>query len=537
LVEIAGGFFKALGKVPGMGWAKSIGKGLDDIAAKAKIASKNLADLKSSFAGMGNVSMTTGTAGVTGGSTTDTPVTTTTTSISNAKKRADEIAKTLKTVASVYSSMNKVIADSEDKVADATKRRDKDTAEARARYRETIADADKALFEASAKAFKRNKEQLDSISKDYAKRTLELETKLQDAMTDLRKKAAEKSTDLVKRAAEKQETLVQQSIDRLRNAFASKTQFSLVEAFGSGASGETILGTLKSQMSEAKNLAEKAAFLQANGFSQTFIEQVMSAGPKVGNELADAILNSTPETIRELQKTFSEMESVSNNGLDALAKSMNTGGKLATKELTDAYAQVAIDLQTSLVEVQTELTEALDEANQNFNKAMTEANALRDEGLAEAAKDLQEALAEANQDYQDAVAEAEKTLADTLEEIQVSYKESIDQIAKDTQEKIDELQAKLKELAATLAALGATSAAAGVLANAPKYNNPAPINSGSVADWRRGEENSMATFAITQNISYPTASASEISAQTLNAIKFGTTNVPVLSQRGARVDK
>ena len=40
LVEIAGKFFSALGKVPGMGWAKTVGKGLDEISEKIKLSNE-----------------------------------------------------------------------------------------------------------------------------------------------------------------------------------------------------------------------------------------------------------------------------------------------------------------------------------------------------------------------------------------------------------------------------------------------------------------------------------------------------------------
>jgi ABC-type transporter Mla subunit MlaD len=166
---------------------------------------------------------------------------------------------------------------------------------------------------------------------------------------------------------------------------------------------------------------------------------------------------------------------------------------------------------------------------------MIEAQAERDDKLAEAAKDLKEALAEADKNYKESVVEAQKTLAESLADVQKTYNEALDQIAKDTQERIDDLKEKLTELAKTLAELGAKQAAVNALKNAPTVTPIIPRTSGSVADWRRGEEASMSNFAITQNISYPTASASEISAQTMNAIKFGTATL-TLSQRGARVD-
>jgi len=123
--------------------------------------------------------------------------------------------------------------------------------------------------------------------------------------------------------------------------------------------------------------------------------------------------------------------------------------------------------------------------------------------------------------------------------VQKTYNEALDQIAKDTQERIDDLKEKLTELAKTLAELGAKQAAVNALKNAPAYtpvmptmpnNNGGYVNTNTIAGI-----NAASGFNLTQNISYPTASASEISAQTMSAIKFGTATLP-LSQRGARVD-
>jgi len=537
LVQGIGKFVGMLAKVPGMGWAKGIADGAEKASQSIKTTAKNLADLKKANAGYGEGAFTYG-SGKTGGAG-DGGGAGGALDPAAAKKKAEDIKKAMADVSKVYKDMNKVIADSQEKVAEATKRRDEDTAKARKQYAESVEKADKTLLEATAAAYKRNKEQIDSINKDYAKRTADLEVKLQDTLRDIREKAAEKSADLTKKAAEKQQSIIQQSMDRLRNAFASKTGVSLTDAFNGGVSVETALSDLKTKLSATKNLASNAAFLQAQGFSQTFIEQVVSAGPEVGNSLADAIRNASPESIRELQATFTEMESTSNTGLDALAKTMNSGGKLATQELMDAYAQVSIDLKTSITEINADMVKALAEANDEYSKAMAEAKAERDDKLAEAAKDLKEALAEADKNYKESVAEAQKTLAESLADVQKTYNEALDQIAKDTQERIDDLKEKLTELAKTLAELGAKQAAVNALKNAPAYtpvmptmpnNNGGYVNTNTIAGI-----NAASGFNLTQNISYPTASASEISAQTMSAIKFGTATLP-LSQRGARVD-
>ena len=555
---LVGGIAKLIGafaKIPGMGWAKGIAKGADEAANSIRKTSDALSDLNkkavyvSDYAASGSNKGKTGVDKESiGGGVAE--------SAADAKKRTDNIKKTLKDVAEVYKDMNKVIADSQEKLSEATQKRDEANAEANKRYKaevakankqfnETVTKEDKRLLEATAAAYKRNKEQLDSINKDYAKRTSDIEQKLQETIANVREKAAEKSADLMQKAADKQQGIIQQSIDRLRTAFASKTGFSLADAFGKGATGAELLDSLKAKMDAAKDLVKKAALLQAQGFSQTFIEQIVSAGPEAGNKLADSILDSSPETIAALNASFVEMENVSNHGLDTLARSMNSGANLATEELRTAYAQVAVDLKASLREVNVEMIESLAEANKNYSEAMAEAATARGEKMAEAAKDLMEALADADNNYKEAIAEARKTLdealadaaatlADTLAEVQKTYNEALDDIAKDTQEKVDALKEKLKELAATLTELGAKQAGINAIQNAPVIapaptpyypgagmtQAPAPYYPGMGMAPTTGNTGSVVT--VNQNISYPTASANEISAQTLSAIKFGS---------------
>lgn len=767
LVQGFGKFTGLLSKVPGMGWAKGISDGAKNAAESLKTTSKNLSDLKSSVkAGYGEGAFTYGSGkkddagggdkggGVTGGLAA---------AAKAAQEKAEKIKKSLAEVAKIYASMNKEIMEAQEKVADAMKKRDEDTAEAHKRYNEKIADADKAFMEASAEAneqynervadiqkryaetkeslHKRNNEAIASATKDhndkvadlqkkydeqvskaqevYAERKLDIEEAYLDKKESLNKKysetvenvlsnynekylelqnrfeeqsakaqktyldkkvdiekdysskvetlkknladqtekletdAARKSQELAQTASDKQLGIVQESINRLRSAFASKTLPSLSDALSADNSVETLLANLQTSLNGAKELASNAALLQGLGFSQTFIEQVVAAGPEVGNAMAESILAASPNTVSELQKTFVELENTSKYGLDALATTMNAGGVLATKELTDAYNAVSADLAVSLAGVQSDLTENLAQANAKYQEAMAEAAVVRDEklasakadldealvsaktsfdegvaaatktmnaalaeadkalseglaeaektrtsalaealktlnaslaaakksldeglvdaattlnekiaeanknlaeGLAEAEKDRLEALADAKKDldkalaaadktYKEALSDAQKTLTESLEQVQKTYKEALDQISKDTDASINALKAKLATVAATLTELGAKQAALNAIQNAPVYTPPAvetpptpviqtpsPYAQGGRIDMA-GNYNAynpeMAAAMsgrvnITQNISYPTASANEISSQTLAAIKFGT---------------
>jgi hypothetical protein len=583
LSEIAGKFFSMLGKIPGMGWAKSIGNGLDGISDKVKIASKNLMDLKSGFKGMGNISMTgDGTAGDPfagggkggkgGGGL--------------GEKEKKKLADYQKKVKDIYRDMNDVIKEANEKAEAALETRNERMAEAQERYNERVADlneryneqmaaaqerfnerkadlderyldqideAIKRQKEAETKATKRYGEEVIKINQEFNKKKIDLEKSLQDKLTELRANAAEKASDLTQKAAEKQAGIIQQSINRLRSAFASKTGFSVAEAFGKGATGEQILADLKNKLNAAKTLADKAGQLQGLGFSQTFIEQVVSAGPEVGSSLADSILNASPETIDELKKSFVAMETVSNTGLDALAKSMNTGANLATQELRDAYNEVAVDLKQALNEVDRELTQNMAQQQAAFDAAMAEASKTRTDKLTEAYNDMREAIAESERELQEArvkakealdkgmaeaqaeleksrrkaqeelnkgLAEAQATLQKALIDAQKAYEKAIDDINASTQKKLDELKRKLAEVAALMAQLAAASASLAV-ASAPVYTPITPVTSSTVTT--TPSTSSSTTVNVTGvNLTNPTDTANSV----INAIKFGNVVVP-----------
>lgn len=566
LLVVWGKFFSALGKIPGMGWAKKVGEGLDGISTKIKTTSKNLSDLKTGFKGMGNVSMSAGSAGVTGGGVTGGDTGGGTTTNTTAAKNKAKLAEYKKDVLGIYKDMNEAIADAKDKAAEALASRDEKIADARERaaeqeadlrkrFAERMADADKRHGEAVADANKRYKETVAEANKrfreteinadkDYAAKTLDLTLKLNEKLTDLREAAAKKSIDLTKSAAEKQDGIIKQSIDRLRTAFATKTGFSMADSIKGGTSVDTMLSDLKKKLQEAKDLQENAAALAGMGYSQVFIEEVVKQGPEAGNEIAKALKAASPEATKELQKLYSQVDTISEHGLDELAQTMNSGANLATDELRKAYSQVAIDLKQSLATVDSELQSSLAEANAQYAKSMVEAKIARDEKMAEAATQLAEALAtakknldesiaeaakalaearaEAQKDLSEGLAETQKTLQKALLEAQKDYEKAIDDINKSTLKKIQDLKEKLAEVAALMAALSKAQAAAAV-SNAPVYTPIVAASSpSSVASTPSTATNT--TVNITGvNLADPYSTTNSV----INAIKFGNVVVPV----------
>ena len=468
-----------------------------------------------------------------------------------------------KDVAKIYKDMNEVIAEAQEKanevlearnekMFDAHKRYDERVADLNKDYAETYAEIDKRNGEALAEAqkrrdkaeieaYKRHKETIESIEKDYADKKADLLKSNNAKLDDIRKKAADKTSDLIKSATEKQASIVEQSVDRLRRAFASKTGFDLGEAFKGGAdSAEKLLDDLKKKLSAAKELQFNAALLAAKGYSQVFIEEVVKQGPEAGNKIAQALKDASPEATKELQDLYGQVETISNKGLDHLAKTMNAGGRLATDELMQSFNQVSVDLKESLKVVNSEMNEALAEANKAYEEAMVEAKKDRDEKLADADKKLKEALAQSKEAYDEALADAlkalteareaalkrlnegladaAKTLQEALLDAQKDYEKAIDEINKSTAKKLAELRLKLLEVAALMRDIGAASMASSAVSNEPIYT---PIISSSlpVSTVTAPTNATYITTNVTGfNLTDPNATANKVASD----IKYGT---------------
>jgi hypothetical protein len=480
----------ALSKLPGVGkYAKAgldaMNKGLNGISNFAKAASKKAKELSDGLDKMGAAAdknakkVDTATKGgkAKPGTVDPNVAKAAEKAAKEAAARAEKVADAemaymeaqIKAHESYQEKVADLYADYADSIAEAEETAVEKRAEAQATYAEAITDAQKA-----------HTKEMVEIAKDYAKKTADIEASHQKKLTDLRAAAAQKAVDLRKSAAEKETSIIQQSVDRLRSAFASGTGFSLTEAFKGKTSGG-LLAQMKKQLDDAKKLQEAAAYLAGQGYAQTFIEQVVKAGPEVGLQMVDELKKSSPEQQAEIQNTFMDLEGIQETGLDALAKSMNNGANLATSELRQAYDQVAIDLKESLAEVDAQLQESLAVANAEYAAAMAEAKIERDARMLEAATQLQEAITTAKANLDKALAEAEATLAKSraeaqkklneglaeaqrvlqkaLTDAQVAFDKAIDEISAKTSEKLKALQAQLAAVAAATAALKTANSA------------------------------------------------------------------------------
>ena len=265
------------------------------------------------------------------------------------------------------------------------------------KYTAAVKSGNKTLIGSTESALKRAEElvtKLQSSMGDALKDIATLQQEMIDAVIDSEKKLAELRADrqkvlsdafkeelqlqkdynakvvqLQKDAANRSAEIVKQSVDQLRNVFKGSTYRGIGDIFSgltfegkylAGGSIQAITSALAKQTEKATSLADKAGKLQALGFTQTFIEEVVAQGPDVGGALADTILAGTPESIRQLQSYWLALEKVSSHGVDAVANKLNSGLTLATEELT-----------AQLANVQTELTTALADAYQEYSDSLT----------------------------------------------------------------------------------------------------------------------------------------------------------------------
>lgn len=472
----------ALSHLPGVGkYAKAgldlLNKGLDgisDFADKASAKAKTLADnldklnkpIKFNLGG-GVDNLDVGGNGKGSGKKGLTPE-----EIKAAKDRAKAIQKENEDALKVVKDLNEKLADAKKKFTDRMAEIDKN-------YTEKTAKLNKDAADKIAKLDKTTAEKRLKVQQDYDRKRIDAQNKFNDTMGALNKKredslakaaadSAKRMNDINKSGQDKLRDIIQQGINRLRDAYKTGTQFNVGDIFkGLAETGDTsakgLLDVLKKRLTEARLLAENASRLASAGFSQTFIEQVVSQGPEIGNKMAESLLNASPETVSELQNTFGELEKTSDTALNSLGATFNNGIRFATAELMQAYRDAQAETARLLLEESMAFAQAQADIIAEFNAAAAEAEKQRDEILKQLDEDRTNALAEIEKDYADALEEINTTLADSLAEAFKDMQEAQDEARKQLTETLDDLQKQFAEklgniknyVASTIAAIQA----------------------------------------------------------------------------------
>jgi hypothetical protein len=211
--------------------------------------------------------------------------------------------------------------------------------------------------------------------------------------------------------------IVRQSIDRLRSAYTSAVAVDVGKLFGEESVGKNVdklVQNLRDKLAASRRLVANASALAAQGFSQTFIEQVVSAGTDAGNELSQAILNATPETRQELQSLFGALESESETGMDALSQEIYAKAGLATTALKTLYSDTQAELTTALSEQAALYAEQQATILADFDEALASAKVARNNALMEASAAYKDAIKEAFDSYKQDLAKVEKEYTEKL---------------------------------------------------------------------------------------------------------------------------
>ena len=453
LLEGVGKFIGLLGKIPGMGWAKGIADGAEKAADSIRKTASNLSDLKKLNAGYGEGAFTYGSGSKTG----ETGVTPSTGNAAKdaaaaEKKRLSELKANQKKLDGLYKQLENL----EEKKAKLQADYEKDVLKRREKYDEDVINAKAAAN----------------------KRLLELEKSYNKQIEEAQKAAAQKRQDII-----------QQSIDSLRSVFKSASALDVGKMFADLLKGEdptkanagTLVERFTQQLTQIKTLAANATALSKQGFSQTFVEQVVAQGTEVGNKLAEEILKATPETVNQLQSLFTEIQDTSAHGVDLLATTMYEKLGLATEELKKNYEQVGVDLNTS---------------------------------LAQYAADFAEATTQVKADLVETLASLQKDLNKDLAEMQDSFHIAMAEINKDIQSVI----ASINQLLALMASLGTASGAGKTGGGGGSVKASPVVSNFNAGRFRMGEEKSMINVNINNT---NTQSDAQTAASVLAAIKYG----------------
>jgi phage-related protein len=272
------------------------------------------------------------------------------------------------------------------------------------------------------------------ISEQYDKAIANATIRRDQAMADALKSYTKSVADINENTAKRLADVVAQSMNRLRDAFRSAAEVNIADMFSSDAINKSVGGLvdgLRTKLTQSRQLIANAAKLASEGFSQTFIEQVVAAGGETGNELAEGILNSTPEQKQELKDLFNVIESEAGTGMDSLAQTLYEKNGLATTELKNMYAGVLEEQRVALAEQKTLYDQQVADIMVAFNQEVADAKVTRDAALLDAEDALNQALLDAN----------------------TAFLEGLDEIDKDFKEKINGMKSGVKGLKAEIDAL------------------------------------------------------------------------------------
>lgn len=415
-------------------------------------------------------------------------------------KRNAEIKKYNDEAVKLEDQMNAVLTDRQTKMDAATATRDDAIANANETFNQSVADINQKYDDAMATAQDNYNTAVENATTTHQQNLLDIQTQY-----------ADKAAQIEQAAADNRQNIIQQSIDAMTGAFADATKIDIGKLFtaGGGTAGG-LVSQLQDQMAQITQLQKDAGLLAAQGYNQSFINEVIAQGPQQGDALAQSVLNATPDTKNSIQSLYAQIQDTSQNGLNSLAAQMNDGTNFATQALAQQYAQVGIDLQKQLADNSSAMQSAMDKENDTFNTALTKAQ----DTLDKATKTATDARNLALQKAQD-------TLQNSIQSAQDAFDKSVKTISDSTMKQLDALQTKLQSVAASLTSLGASTA------SISSYGASIGVPTGSTTSTNPlGGTKDTSNYApvgitINQNIQNVGTDTSQVTNSTLSALKYG----------------
>jgi len=445
------------------------------------------------------------------------------------------------------------VKDLQDKISNATEKANEKLIDLAKDYQEKITELQSDAAEKISQLMADAEEDRLKAKISMDKKITEAQTKFNDTMADLNKKLAKDKIQLEqdnakailsirKENADKLQSIIQQSIDRLRDAYKSGTEFKIGDLFkglveAGTSSADNLLSVLKTKLLGAKTLAENAGKLASLGYSQTFIEQVVSQGPDLGNALATSLLASSGQTTTELQAIYKEFETLNETGVNSLASKFNEGNILATSELNTAYANAKAELNIFLTEQQTQYESSQKELLLTFNESMAEAEKTRDGAIASARADYAETIAEINKELAQNIAEIQKELTKAMANSLKEYNEATADVQKELSKALAEIQKLFDEKLKNITnAINSTKSAIRSLISelmaAQALAASLSIRSSTVTTSSGGTNPNNNSSSITSPVNYNSnvninttnlTNPQEVANATISAIKYGQT--------------
>ena len=270
-------------------------------------------------------------------------------------------------------------------------------------------DGGKTPAEKAAEAFKK----VSDLIRETRDKVAKEERKYREAVSAANEEYLANEKRIREEFTGKLADIIQQSKDRIRGAFREVAAFGIgsflsqfktaeeerkkafedaqaaakeagkafTDSFVAGDPVTAYLDGLKNKVAANKRVLETSAKLVEAGFSQTFIEQIITTGDEGGTALAEGLLKANPKIIAEVQSLYAEIEKVSETGADQLANTLYEKQGLATTELKTLFSNTQSELLAALTKNYEDYTDSLDDA----------------------AKALRDSIAEIREDFEDEI--------------------------------------------------------------------------------------------------------------------------------------